>query len=83
MVGVGPGPGGRDPTVVTGRLVAAQGPDKVLPAESVRFPGLHGQRHSARGWRAGTLPVPATACWLCARSHSSFDEGGAVPGGVG
>lgn len=40
MVGVGPGPGGRDPTVVTGRLVAAQGPDKVLPAESVRFPGL-------------------------------------------
>lgn len=83
MAGVGPGPGGRDPTAVTGWLVAAQGPDKALPLSQCGSQGWHGQGHGARGWRAGTLPGPATARWLHASSHSSFDEAGAVPGGVG
>lgn len=50
--------------------LAAQGPDKVLPADSARFPGgWHGPGRSARH-----PPVPATALWLCASSRSDTDE---------
>lgn len=54
--------------------LAAQGPDKVLPADSAQFPGVGTGRGAVPGLAGRHPPVPATALWLGASSHSSFDE---------
>lgn len=54
--------------------LAAQGPDKVLPAESAGFPGVGTGRGAVPGLAGRHPPVPATARWLRASSHSDFDE---------
>lgn len=54
--------------------LAAQGPDKVLPADSAQFPGVGTGRGAVPGLAGRHPPVPATALWLSASSHSGFDE---------